>query len=584
MRLLLRWKFFGFFLSLVLLSGVVLYFFLSSVLGNFLEHHVREDLQEKATLIRDRVESLPRNMWRMEHLDDLVDILAQEASIRITIIDPQGVVLGDSDRDGSELTAMENHLTRPEIVALKGDLGSSRRYSTTVKTSMLYVAIPSSIGFVRTAVSLSLLDTTIARIKRSVLLSLIIALVLSSFFGFLVSRSFSRRLQRMATTSQHIAKGNFAERLTITSRDEIGLLAISINEMAKSLGKQFSEIQAERNRLQAILEGMVEGVLVTNGKGEIILVNQALRKMLTWAEPYEGRTILECLRNTSMADLIAEVLTHHKSHEGEIRHSFNSKEKHFLIHASPLKYPGEEVGSVSVFYDVTTLRELENIRREFVANVSHELKTPLTTICGYAETLRMGALNDPDAARPFVEKIERRARQLHALVEDILKLSRIESGQMKLTLTEVDLTEVGESVLNEFAQIAQEKLITFQQRIPPGMKVKVDLQSFHQILNNLIDNAVKYLPEKGTITLSAKIEKSMCCVTIADTGVGIAEKDLPRLFERFYRVDKGRGQEVAGTGLGLAIVKHLVQAHGGTVGVESELGSGSSFFFTIPLA
>lgn len=333
---------------------------------------------------------------------------------------------------------------------------------------------------------------------------------------------------------------------------------------------------------QIILDGMSEGVLVTDERGKIILVNPSLQKILGLDETPLGKKVLECIRNHRLHDLIENVLKTGRPKEENISLEIRGEEKFLMTHTAPLMATGKTTGSVSVFNDVTALHKLENVRKEFVANISHELKTPLTNIQGFAETLRSGALHDPAVAIPFLEKIETNAIYLNHLVEDILKLSEIESGQMELHPLAIGLKDFLEKLKENFEDRLSSKNMTWHADIPIHLKIKADTKAMRQIFFNIIDNAIKYSSEGATITISAEKEDEKSKISVVDTGSGIPAKDLPRIFERFYRVDKSRSKEMGGTGLGLAIVKHLVQAHGGEIFVESELEKGSKFSFTLP--
>lgn len=337
----------------------------------------------------------------------------------------------------------------------------------------------------------------------------------------------------------------------------------------------------ETNQLQTVLNSMTEGILVTNEKQEILLINLALRSILNFADDCVGKKVLECVRNHPLYDLITTVLRNGLPKEQEITLFQNGEEKCLRIRCAPLELATQR-GSVSVFNDVTELRQLENVRKEFVANISHELKTPLTNIRGFAETLGNGALKDPQRALPFLKKIENNAIQLQNLVEDILKLSEIESGRLEFKPTPIPLKEFLENLREDFSERLRGKEILWEVKIPPAFELKADQNALEQILRNLVDNAIKYTPEGGKITITAIREPEVAKISIADTGIGISPQDLSRVFERFYRVDKSRSRAMGGTGLGLAIVKHLVQAHGGEVTVESQPEVGSKFFFTLP--
>lgn len=391
-------------------------------------------------------------------------------------------------------------------------------------------------------------------------------------------------LREISEQVKRVTRGDFSRKIISFSPGEIGDLGRAINEMTESLQHQLAEQARQKNQLMAILDAMIEGVLVTNSRGEILLVNPALQEMLEQKDAYVGKRVIECLRHKELHESVERVLQGLSRDELEISVWIDGEERKMIVHSVALKRATVPAGCVSVFYDVTKIRQLEDVRREFVANVSHELKTPLTSIRGYAETLLDGGLEDAEGSRRFVGKIERNALELQALVEDILKLSEIESGRLEFKPVPLHLHETIQSVWENFEAMARKKEVRFENQVEKSLLVSVDPSAVKQVLGNLIDNAIKYSSAGGSIRISSTSQSGWCRVQVADTGPGIAERDLPHLFERFYRVDKARSREVGGTGLGLAIVKHLVQSHGGEVGVESELGHGARFFFTIPLS
>ena len=350
-------------------------------------------------------------------------------------------------------------------------------------------------------------------------------------------------------------------------------------ELVKHHEEENIKLKEEKNHLIAIVNALREGVVITNGHGETIFANPSFQSLFFLKESPEGKTILECIRNKTIHDLIKRTLQKKIPNEEEIKVFINLEEKYFIIHTSLI-----DNGCVVVFYDVTRIRKLEETRREFIANVSHELKTPLTNIKGYAETLLGGALNDSSVASQFVKKIEKNAVELQNLVEDIMELSRIESGNLEMKTSIVDLSEAVKSMYDDFCDLLKTKKLTFKNLIEETFFLKVAPKALKQILSNLLDNAVKYTPRDGIISISAEKENNFCYVFVTDTGNGIPEKDLNRIFERFYQVDKPSAKKLGGTGLGLAIVKHLVQAHGGMVNVKNNPSGGAQFSFTLPLA
>lgn len=362
-----------------------------------------------------------------------------------------------------------------------------------------------------------------------------------------------------------------------------------LSETSHRLSLQIEELNSEKQQLETVLNSMVEGVMVTSLEREITLVNPAFLKMMEIEEVHTGTSILEAVRNISIHDLAGEVLEKGQSKKLPIAIFLNGEINHFIVHTAPLFRDGSVSGSVSVFYDVTELKKLEEIRKDFVTNVSHELKTPLTSIRGYAETLsllldRSESFSEKKTVVSFLERIEKNALHLQHLVEDILRLSEIESGRMELDITEIDALNFLESLMVNFKELAESKKIKFDWFIEPGfVSFSADPGALKQILENLVSNAIRYTLEGGEITLSVHSSDNQIRFSIKDNGIGISPEDQMRVFERFFRVDKARTRETGGTGLGLSIVKHLVNAHGGKVGVESMTGHGSLFWFTLPL-
>jgi two-component system phosphate regulon sensor histidine kinase PhoR len=385
--------------------------------------------------------------------------------------------------------------------------------------------------------------------------------------------------------AKSIAMGNFSRKIRVHTKDEIEDLAHAFNNMAKQIRMRIEEVTANKLRLEAILHSMFDGVMVVDNRGMILMINNTLKRMLHIEEPISGKKPIEVIRNVDIQNIVDMIIVQKKGLMSQELSLILPEEKILMIHATPVVREDETDGAVLVFHDITDLKHLEAVRRDFVANVSHELRTPLSTIKGYAETLLDGAINDPENAHEFVKIMYDDANRLALLVNDLLDLSKIESGKFTLNIEPLSLKPLVENVLSGLQKNADQKEIDVSVHIDDSLsKVKADDSRIAQVLLNLIDNAIKYTPEGGAVRIEA-IEKHDCVmVDISDTGIGIPEKDLPRIFERFYRVDKGRSRKMGGTGLGLSIVKHIVQSHGGTVFVESTVGKGSTFSFTIPKA
>jgi two-component system, OmpR family, phosphate regulon sensor histidine kinase PhoR len=402
-------------------------------------------------------------------------------------------------------------------------------------------------------------------------------------------------LESATDAAVRMTRGDFSVRTRVAGHDEVAELARALDELAESLAHATSEMRAERDLLRRVLEGMQEGVLVLDARGRVVLVNGALRATLLLGGDIVGKLFLEVVRDAALHELLERARRSGTSEMGEIELP-GIKPCRLLVHVAPLatsmralaegdrnSHAGEE-GLLAVLVDVTELRRLESMRRDFVANVSHELRTPVAAMRSAAETLRAGALADPVAAGRFVDIIDRNAMRLQALIEDLLELSRLESKEFRLKEEPVDVRHAVAVAIGLFREKASKKGIRLRAELPRSVEgLRADPRALEQVLSNLIDNAIKYCPAGAGVTVSVAEEPGTVRLAVADTGPGIEPKHLPRIFERFYRVDKGRSRDVGGTGLGLSIVKHLAEAMGGTVAVTSEPGKGSTFAVTLPL-
>jgi two-component system phosphate regulon sensor histidine kinase PhoR len=438
--------------------------------------------------------------------------------------------------------------------------------------------------------ALLLIQGGLILLKSSFLLSLVICMLLAVPAAYLISEYLTGPISRMTEKIRKMASGYFTPPTDVQSNCRLEALSRTIDEMGLQLEQRIDEISKERDYLRTVLRGMTEGVLLVDGRGRILMVNDALRRLLHLPPDVTDKTPLEIIRNAELETAIRKVL------QGEDKVSFDLTEsapggKTFEVNvvsllASPMEPEGRSEkgrGAIAVFHDITRLKELEKIRQDFVANVSHELRTPLTTIKGYAETLLDGALKE-EIAFQFVQVIERHSDRLAKIVEDLLALSKIESRELQLKIEPFYLAESLHDVIEFLKETAGRKRISVsQQEVPRSLTVEADRNSLEQVLTNLLDNAIKYGREEGNITVSARetAEKEIQ-VSVQDDGMGIPKEDLPRIFERFYRVDKGRSKDLGGTGLGLSIVKHIIQAHGGRIWAESQIGKGSTFYFTLP--
>jgi two-component system phosphate regulon sensor histidine kinase PhoR len=426
--------------------------------------------------------------------------------------------------------------------------------------------------------------------EKTFFLSSLLSFIIVTTLAYIFLISLTRPIRDLIEILKRLTRGESKKEGHPFSKNELSTLAKNIQEMGVQSRNRIEEITIEKDYLQTVLKGMTEGVLVVDERGRIIMINEAIQKLFSLSTEVVDKTPLEVIRNSELEGAFQEAIRDGKSSSFELPLP-SSLGKIFEVNVVGI-HPSSEGnhemgrrmrGAIAVFHDISRLKELERIRQDFVANVSHELRTPLTTIKGYAETLLEGALRE-EVAFQFVQVIKRQSDRLTKIVEDLLTLSKIELKEFQLKIETLPFPDLAEDVLHYIQEAAEKKKISISLELPTPLMVKADRHYLEQILINLIDNAIKYGREGGKITLSA-IQKDQrgVEVSVRDNGIGIPKEDLPRIFERFYRVDKGRSQELGGTGLGLSIVKHLVQTHGGRVWAESQLGEGSTFYFTLPL-
>ncbi len=590
MRIKLHWKLTSIFCSAIVLGLFIGYLFLASNLKTFLNNDIEESLKRQLSLTRDVLEQHVADRGNLADAQDLAQRFSLHLNLRVTVIANDGTVIGDSDLDRERLINVENHLQRPEVQeALHKGMGASKRYSYTIKKYLLYVAVPfgkdKTAGILRFAMPLAAVELWEAKTQRIVLLALLLVFVLSLGFTLLISLFVSRPLREMAGIAQAMARGDFSRKPSIVSDDEVGDLARAITHMSEEIREKISTIQGEKAKLDAVLSSMAEGVMAVDEKGAVILMNPSMRKLFLIEVVPEGRKAVELIRNRAIVDILDRLLRDKERQVSEQASFLIPEEKVFNINGEPILRDNKLQGAVLVFHDITELRRLEKVRQDFVANVSHELRTPIASIKGYSETLLDGAMEDHENRNGFVKTIYENSERLARLIDDLLDLSRIESGKMSMEFLPVEIRPVINRCLSILEKPARDKRLSVAvEAVEPLPKVLGDETRLSQVILNLLDNAVKYTPEGGAIKVIVSKGDKFLRVDVADTGTGIPEKDLPRIFERFYRVDKARSRELGGTGLGLSIVKHIVLAHGGEVFVRSEPPQGSTFSFTIPLA
>jgi two-component system phosphate regulon sensor histidine kinase PhoR len=522
-------------------------------------------------------------------LDSLCRQLSGELGARITIIAPDGRVLGDSAEVSEH---MENHGSRPEIIeALRTGTGTSVRYSTTVRYSMLYRAFHQTginqDRFVRLALPLTDIDNVIRAVRQSLLAGLGVASAIGLLLAWAFSRHLTRRFQRLVQFSGQVAAGSFPQNFfPENGRDEIALLERHLNEMSLHLRAYLSQIIEEKEKSDSILRSMIEGVLVLDPKGRVLVMNQQARAMFHVADDrnVHGASVLEITRHPEVHRILEQILIFDFATQTNSKEVELDDERWFRVSAVRLRDSRETLqGSILVFHDITDIKRFESMRSDFVANVSHELRTPLTAIRGYVETLLHTPPTDPKDSRQFLAIIDRHSERLSRLTQDLLTLSDLESGKIQLSLQSIDVSQLIQRVLEVFVDQAARKQVKLTQRVEAKLpKLLGDLDRLQQLFINLVDNALKYTPSGGEIILEAHSLSlqndgtTQIEIAVIDTGAGIPEKDLPRLTERFYRVDKARSRDLGGTGLGLAIVKHIVQAHRGDLRIESVLNRGTT--------
>lgn len=587
MRVGIRSKLFLVSFALIAASVIAADAYLTRALDEERTEHIREDLLVRLDLIEREASSLVAGLEQGGAWDALADELGSRARARVTLIRRDGLVLGDSELGGASLRAVEDHAGRPEITeALEQGSGVSTRWSNTVHRRMMYAAVPFRqggrvAGIARLAIPLTEVDEAIGRLRQLVLLGSVLALGLAALMSSLVAHWISRTVRGLTAAAKRMASGDLAARTHAAGRDELAELGRALDQLAGSLSGTLGELRAERDLLDRVLRSMQEGVLLLDGSGHVALANPALRELLLLPPDLAGRSPLELVRNAELVEALERARASAEPVAAELEIT-GLKPRRLLVRAVGLT--DGSCGVLAVFVDVTDLRRLESLRRDFVANVSHELRTPIAAVLSAAETLQGGALRDPAAAARFVEIVLQDASRLRQLVDDLLELSRIESRELRLDLDPIDLGPFVHHVLSSFQDRAGARRIRLRvaipDRLPPG---RADRRALEQVLANLVDNALKYCTEGAEVTMRARVEAAAVRISVEDTGPGIETRHLARLFERFYRADAGRSRGLGGTGLGLAIVKHLVEAMGGTVGVESRVGEGTCFSFTLAL-
>jgi two-component system phosphate regulon sensor histidine kinase PhoR len=526
-----------------------------------------------------------------EELDAEADAIGRLVSARVSFIAPDGTVVGDSELDAPALRSLENHATRPEILQSRTEgIGIARRYSTTLATSMLYVAVavrnPDAplLSAVRLSLPLTSIRQQLASVWHVALAAFGVGLAAAMGLAWTASNVLSRRLQGIASVARRYAAGDLSRPSRDYADDEIGIVARALDDSVRELGHRAVELESDRARMEAILGGMIEGVLAVNEQGRVQLVNAAARRMLRLQGSVEGRHYLEIVRHPDVAARLGATLGGSTTEGLELALPRES-DRSIIARTAPVVSAAAR-GAVLVLHDITELRKADRVRRDFVANVSHELRTPLTAVRGYVEALLDEGTDTPDARR-FLEIIGRHTLRMERLVRDLLRLARLDAGQEPLEHVPVSVLSLFDGVETELADALEGRDQVVERQIADdAATVAGDPAKLHDALRNLLENASNYSPADGRIVMATSRHGDRVRITVSDSGPGVPEADLPRIFERFYRADKARSRgerDPGGTGLGLAIVKHLIELHEGTVSAANRAGGGAVFTIELPV-
>jgi two-component system phosphate regulon sensor histidine kinase PhoR len=541
---------------------------------------IERRLIDEATVVAD---ALSAELTDDASLDREADRVGRFIASRVTFIAADGRVVGDSTQSDGELAALENHGTRPEVLAARGDAaGVSRRYSTTVATDLLYVAVRAAhpvVRYVRLALPLTEVQEQLATIRRMTFLALGVAIPVALLVSWVVSAPIGRRVQAIAAVATRYASGDLSKPAYDYGGDELGDVARVLDASVQEVGRRVEELSRDRARMEAILSGMVEGVLLVDRAGRLQLANRAAQGMLHVDAAATGRPYPEVIRHPDIAAQLTAAL---RGEDAAAQDLVLSRDpgRVFVARAAPVS-PGGGGGAVLVLHDITDLRRADQIRRDFVANVSHELRTPLTAIRGYLEALNEEPGQSENGQR-FIEIIGRHSTRMERLVTDLLRLARLDARQEALEPAGCDVRQIFQAVVADLAPAIESKRQRITIDVPPAAcDAQADPAKLHDVIRNLVENAVNYSPDGAEVRLSASRGDGTLQLTIADSGPGIPPQDLTRVFERFYRVDKSRSRP-GGTGLGLAIVKHLVELHGGRVTAENRPDGGALFTVALP--
>lgn len=584
----LLWQLYPTYLIILVASLLVVSWYASASLKDFYFNRTSKDLHARAKLTENIIS--PYFVSRdISNISMLCKKLGAETETRITVIDVAGKVLGDSDEDWEK---MEDHSDRPEIkqALMQNTVGVETRFSHTLRQNMMYVALPvkvdgKTIGVIRTSVSVSSIDKILRAIYFEIARDGIVVAIVAAVISLIISRRITDPLEQLKRGADSFAKGDFSHKINVPNTLEVSLLAEAMNKMASELDARIKTITEQKNELEAILSSMVEGVLAVDSNGHIISINKAASELLNVeTEKARGRNIEEFIRYPQLQQFIKDTIISSAPTKADIFMSINQG-RYFQLHGTSLLDGENGKTVVIVLNDITELRKLEKVRSDFVANVSHELKTPVTSIKGFVETLLDSPLDQPEQTKHFLEIIQRQSNRLNAIIEDLLSLSGLEeeSEKRNIKLETQNLNSVIDEVVELASSKAEQSNVKLTIDCPEGAKGRINSDLLEQALLNLVNNAIKYSPQNSEVVIKVLTDDRYVAISVQDQGCGIEKKHLSRIFERFYVVDKARSRKLGGTGLGLSIVKHIALVHGGFVGVESTFGKGSTFTIQLPL-
>ncbi len=578
------WKIYYLLTALAIIPLIILGFYTSSLFKDSLIINDTEVLNVRTALIKEKLESSGLDSINFADFAAKYDILSGS---RVTVIEPSGKVIADSRENVSE---MDNHADRPEVIeALKGKSGISQRYSFTLKEDFLYSAMPvyDKSGriklIIRTAYPLTKVKSEASYANTAIALSVLFFGIIIFVIGYISLKSILNPLSEIKSGAERFSKGEYEQKIFPPKENELKSIAESLNSMAKQLDERLDIIGEQSNLQQAVLESMKEGVLAVDYDERILLINKTAEDILSINDKSaQGKTLQEVVRISEIQKFFKKIISEGNAQEAEIILQ-HDKDK-FLQISGTLLYDldNKALGALVVLNDISNLKHLDTIKKDLVANVSHELKTPVTTIKGFIETLKEGAINDPKNAERFLDIISKHIERLNFLIDDLLILAKLEDDEDDAKLEEKKILPVLKSVIEDYEFKANEKKIEIIIKCDEKLDAKINLHLIEQAIGNLLDNAIKYSDKKTKIEVGAGIKNEMLNIYVEDEGFGISDEHIPRLFERFYRIDKGRSREEGGTGLGLAIVKHIVNTMNGFIDVKSAPGKGSTFTIKIP--